>query len=221
MAGALTAAALAAPATAWSAAIALTPAKTCYRSGENVTLQGAGFTPNNSAAVALDGKRLGFASSDPKGSIRGKVTLGRIVGERNRVITATDQANPANTATLTLHASGVAVSVKPRRAGPGRRVRIKAYGFTGSRRLYAHVRRGRFRRTVGLGRLKGPCRKLSRRVRVFSRSTKPGVYVVQFDGKRRYSSRTVPAIRYRVTIFPRVVGRGFASVADRSWAPVG
>lgn len=217
VAGVVTAAALIAPASSLAAALAVLPPKPCFRSGERVILFGTGFTPNSSAAVALDGKPLGFAASDAQGVIRGQVTLGSIRGERNRVLTAVDQANQANQATAPLHASGVAVSVKPRRAGPGKRVRVKAYGFTGSRRLYAHVRRGRFRRNVGLGRLRGSCGKLSRRLRVFSKSTRPGVYIVQFDGKRRYSKKTVPAITYRVTIFRRIVRRGFAAAAAESW----
>jgi hypothetical protein len=217
LAGVATAVALAAPASSSAATLAVAPAKTCYRSGEHLTLQGAGFTPNNAATVALDGKQLGSAASSAQGLIRGQITLGTIRGERNRVITAVDQANQANVGTLTLHASGVAVSVKPRRAGPGRRVRVRARGFTGARRLYAHVRRGRFHRNVRLGRLKGNCRKLSRRVRVFSRGTTPGVYIVQFDGKRRYSRKTVPSIRYRVTIFRTVFRRGFAAAAAESW----
>jgi hypothetical protein len=213
----VTGAALVVPATSWGAAIGLVPAKSCYRSGEHVTLGGNGFTPNNSAAVALDGKQLGFASSNPQGLLLGRITLGTIRGERNRVLTAVDQANQANVGTVTLHQSGVAVSVKPRKAGPGKRVRIKAYGFTGFRRLYAHVRRGRFHRNVGLGRLTGNCRKLSRRVRVFSAATRPGIYKVQFDGKRRYSKKTTPAITYRVTIFRRIIRRGFAAAAADSW----
>jgi hypothetical protein len=208
---------LAAPAGSWAAALAVFPPKSCYRSGEKVTLFGTGFTPFGSAAVAIDGKRLGLASSDGQGVIRGQVSLGSIRGERQRALTAVDQSNPGNVGTAAIHATGVAVNVKPRRAGPGKRVRVKAYGFTGSKRLYAHVRRGRFRRNVGIGRLKGGCRKLSRRIKIFSRGTRAGVYKVQFDGKRRYSKRTVPAVTYRVTIFRRIVRRGLAAAAAESW----
>jgi hypothetical protein len=217
VAGVVAAAVLILPASSMAAALAVFPPKPCYRSGERVTLFGTGFTPNASAAVALDGKPLGFATSNAQGTLSGQVRLGSIRGERNRVLTAVDQANQANQASVPFHATGVAVSVKPRRAGPGKRVRVKAYGFTGSRRLYAHVRRGRFRRNVGLGRLKGSCGKLSRRVKVLSKGTRPGIYIVQFDGKRRYSKKTVPAITYRVTIFRRIIRRGFAAAAADSW----
>ena len=222
--GAAAAALLAGPASAFGASVGVIPQKPCYRSaappnGEKVFLGGTGFTPNGTAEVTLDRKPLGMTAADPQGVIRGLLTLGSITGERNRLLAATDQANAANFGALNLHATGVALNVKPRRAGPGRPVRIKARGFTGSKRLYAHIRRGRYHRNVGIGRLKGACRKLSRRNRIFSAGTRPGVYRVQFDGKRRYSSRTVPRIRYRVTIFRRLVRRGSVSAASAaSWA---
>jgi hypothetical protein len=216
-AGALCVALLALPASALGASIGLVPAKRCYRAGEQVFLGGSGFTPNTPAEVTLDRRSLGQTVADGQGVIRGVLSLGLMTGERNRLLAATDQANPANFASLTLHATGVAVSVKPKRAGPGRPVRIEARGFTAAKRLYAHVRRGRYRRNVGIGRLRGACHKLSQRKRVFSAGTRPGVYIVQFDGNRRYSKKTRPRILYRVTIFPRVVRRGSASAAAESW----
>jgi hypothetical protein len=213
----LTVALLVLPASASAAGIGLTPQKRCYRAGEQVLLGGTGFTANSPAEVTLDRRSLGQTLANAQGAIRGILSLGLIRGERNRLLAVTDQANPTNFATLTMHATGVAVSVKPKHAGPGRAVRIKARGFTASKRLYAHVRRGRYHRNVGIGRLKGACRKLSRRKRVFSAATRPGVYSVQFDGKRRYSKNTRPRILYRVTIFRRVVRRGSASAAAESW----
>lgn len=221
-AGALGAAALALPGSAFGASIGLVPQKRCYRGGEQVFLGGTGFTANTSAEVTLDRKSLGRTPADGQGMIHGLLSLGAVRGERKRLLAVTDQANPANFATLTLHATDVAVTVKPRRAGPGRAVRIKARGFTGSKRLYAHVRRGRrYRRNVGIGRLRGGCRKLSMKKRIFSLGTRPGVYIVQFDGKHRYSKKTRPRILYQVTIFRRVVRRGSASAAvPESWVRV-
>jgi hypothetical protein len=213
----LSVALLALPASASAANIALVPHKNCYRAGEQVFLGGMGFTANSPAEVTLDRKSLGQTIADGQGVIRGVLSLGLITGERNRLLAVTDQANTANFGSLTLHATGVAVSVKPKRAGPGRAVRIKARGFTDSKRLYAHIRRGRYHRNVGIGRLKGACRKLSRRKRVFSAGTRPGVYIAQFDGKRRYSKKTRPRILYRVTIFRHLVRRGSASAAAESW----
>jgi hypothetical protein len=206
------------PASAFGASIGLVPRKSCYRSGEQVFLGGTGFTANTPAEVTLDRKSLGRTTADGQGMIRGLLSLGAVRGERKRLLAVTDQANAANYGALTLRATDVAVSVKPRRAGPGRAVRFKARGFTNSKRLYAHIRRGRrYRRNVGIGRLNGACRKLSRKKRIFSLGTRPGVYTVQFDGKRRYSKKTRPRILYRVTIFQRLVHRGSVSAAAESW----
>jgi len=206
------------PASAFGASIGVAPQKRCYRASERVFLGGSGFTANTPAEVTLDRKSLGQTPANGQGMIFGVLSLGAVRGERNRLLTVTDQANAANFATLTLRATDVAVNVKPRRAGPGRAVRIKARGFTASKRLYAHVRRGRrYRRNVGIGRLKGACGKLSRKKRIFRLGTRPGVYTVQFDGKRRYSKKTRPRILYRVTIFRRLVRRRSASTAAESW----
>lgn len=210
---------LGAPATASAASVAVFPRKACYRSaavpnGEKVFVGGTGFTPGAPAEVTLDRKSLGLTQvANPQGQVAGVLSLGAVSRERNRLLALTDQANPANFGTLALHASAVAVRVSPRRAGPGRSVRIKASGFTGTRRLYAHIRRGHHHRNVRIGRLRGACGKLSRRNRVFSGATRPGVYRVQFDGSRRYSSRTAPRILYRVTVFRR----RSASAAAAAW----
>jgi hypothetical protein len=215
---AVVAVALASPGAASGASIGLVPKKSCYRSGERVFLGGSGFTPNTAPEVTLDRRSLGRTQADAQGVIRGVLSLGSIRGERKRLLAATDQVNSSNFGALTLRATSVGLSVKPRRSGPGRRVRIKARGFTRSKRLYAHVRRGRrYRRNVRIGRLKGACRKLNRKVRVFPLGTRRGVYIVRFDGKRRYSRRTTPAFTYRVTIFRRLVRRRFASAAAESW----
>jgi hypothetical protein len=217
-ASALSVALLALPAGASGATIGVAPMKRCYRSGEQVFLGGNGFTANTPAEVTLDRKSLGQTVANAQGMIFGVLSLGLVSSERNRLLAVTDQANHANFGSLTLHTSGVAVSVKPRRAGPGRRVRIRARGFTASKRLYAHVRGARrYRRNVRVGRLKRSCHKLDRRVRIIPLGTRAGVYTVQFDGKRRYSKRTTPRILYRVTIFRRLVRRSSASAAAESW----
>jgi hypothetical protein len=217
-AGTLGAAVLAMPASAMGASIGLVPQKRCYRTGEQVFLGGTGFSANTAAEVTLDRKSLGRAPADGQGMIHGLLSLGAVRAERKRLLAVTDQASPAIFATLTLRATDVAVTVKPRRAGPGRAVRFKARGFTNSKRLYAHIRRGRrYRRNVGIGRLKGACRKLSRRKRIFALGTRPGVYTVQFDGERRYSKKTKPRILYRVRIFRRLVHGGSVSAAADSW----
>jgi hypothetical protein len=216
-AGTVGAALLVLPCSALGATIGLAPKKPCYRSGEQIFIGGSGYTANTPAEITLDHKSLGQTVANAQGMIFGVLSLGLVSGERNRLLAATDGANAANFATLTLHASGVAVNVRPRRAGPGRAVRITARGYTSSKRLYAHIRRGHFHRNAAVGRLKGACHKLSRRARLFPPGTRTGVYSVQFDGKRRYSKKTTPRILYRVTIFRTLVRRSSASTPSESW----
>jgi hypothetical protein len=224
--GAMTAVALTAPGGAAAAFIGLVPQRSCYRSAprgdpnlEQIFLGGNGFTPNAAAEITLDRRSIGRTTANGAGAIQGVLTLGSLRRERKRLLAATDQANPTNFATLTLRTTGVAVNVTPRRSGPGRRVRVRARGFNDSKRLYAHVRRGRrYRRNVRIGRLRRACHKLDRRRRIFSLGTRAGVYIVQFDGKRRYSARTVPRVRYKVTIFRRLARGALASASGaQSW----
>jgi hypothetical protein len=72
--------------------------------------------------------------------------------------------------------------------------------------VYAHIRRKRFRRNVRVGRLKGACRTTSKRVRLFNRRARAGVYRVQFDTFKRFRSRRVQRLNFRLTIFTTVRG---------------
>lgn len=208
--------ALAVPAAASAATLAVSPVKSCYRSGEKLGMTGAGFTPSSTATIAVDRAVLGSAATDATGAIPagGTLTVAQRRGEKVKQVTATDDANPANVGSLSLRVSAFTVGVRPRNGKPGARLRIAARGYLGRGTLRAHIVKGRSRRTVRVGRLKGACGSGTFRKRLFSRNTAPGVYRVQFDTKRRYSRRTQEKITYNVRIF-RVV-RPAAAVAP-SW----
>ena len=200
--GLATAAALAAPALSSAASITATPAKDCYRGdgvlnpetgvvgGEVVTLSGTGYTPGGIVAITSAGRSLGTDEVDDAGNFSGALTLNLAQGQTLKTFTATDQANPALTASLPLRTSALTVSLKPTQGRPDRRFRIGARGFTTGKYLYAHIVKGRFRRTVKIGRLKGLCHKITARKRLFSTNVATGVYRVQFDSKRKYSKKT-------------------------------
>jgi hypothetical protein len=194
---------LAVPASASAATLAVSPVKSCYRTGERVGLSGTGFTPNSTATIAVDGSSLGNAATDATGAIPpgGTLTVAQRSGEKVKNVTATDNANPANVGSLQLRVSAFTVGVRPRNGKPGARLRIAARGFLGPGTLRAHIVKGRSRRTVRVGRLRGPCGSGSFRKRLFSANTAPGVYRVQFDTRRRYSPRTQEKITYSVRIF--------------------
>jgi hypothetical protein len=182
--------ALAAPAAASAALLGAAPLKACYRAGEAITLAGSGYTPNQGVTIASDGQPLGSDIADAAGNFAGSLRVGVPSGEKVKTYSATDQSNPANTASVQLRVSALTVNLRPKRGRPDRVFRIGARGFTTGKVLWAHIVRRGYRRTVKVGRLKGDCHKISARKRLFPSSISTGLYRVQFDSKRRYSKRT-------------------------------
>jgi uncharacterized membrane protein len=192
--------ALVAAAPAQAATLTVVGTKSCYRAGDALILSGSGFTPGGQASVTLDGQDLGAVPVDAAGNFSAPLNIGTLQGIRTRTLVATDAANPANVAQAQFLGSSLAVAVKPRNGAAGRKLRIKASGFTTGKRLYAHVLRGKYRRNVFIGKLKGPCRTATVRRRVLPAGLATGIYTVQFDTKRRYSKKTKVWVRFRVTV---------------------
>lgn len=181
---------LVAPSAASAASVGAVPAKACYRAGERITLNGAGYTPNQGVTITSDGTALGSSIATPSGTFSGTLTVGVASGEKVKTYAGIDQSNPANVGSVQLRISALTVNLKPKKGPPNRRFKIGARGFTTGKRLYAHVVKGRFRRTVKIGRLKGACHKVKARKRLFPENVATGLYRVQFDSKRKYSKRT-------------------------------
>jgi len=203
-----TAVALAAPAVANAATLTATPEKSCYigsgildpetrlLGGEPILIAGSGYTPGGQVSVSVDGRTLGTDDVDAAGNFAGRLRPTVRQGERVKTITATDTSNPANTDSVPLRASELAVNLRPKHGRPNRRFRIGARGFTTGKALYVHVVRKGYRRTRRVGRLKGRCHKLVVRKRLFPRSIPNGRYRVQFDTRRRYRrDREVKVVR--------------------------
>jgi hypothetical protein len=194
--------ALAAPATASAATLTVDPVRPCYLERGWVFLMAEEYTPNGMVDFTRDGKLVASLQANAAGQIAGNLRLpGLIMGQRPLTYVATDQADPARTARVTLTTTATDVRVAPDNGPPNRRLRIRARGFKDGRTLWAHVRRtgrrpgGRVRtRTVRIGRVKGACWKVKARKRLFRRSTAAGRYRVQFDTFRRYKPRR--AIEY-------------------------
>jgi hypothetical protein len=194
--------ALAAPATASAATLTVDPVRPCYLERDRVFLMAEEYTPNGMVDFTRDGKLVASLQANAAGQIAGNLRLpGLIMGQRPLTYVATDQADPARTARVTLTTTATDVRVAPDNGPPNRRLRIRARGFKDGRTLWAHVRRtgrrpgGRVRtRTVRIGRVKGACWKVKARKRLFRRSTAAGRYRVQFDTFRRYKPRR--AIEY-------------------------
>jgi hypothetical protein len=192
--------ALVVTAPAEAATLAVVGSKSCYRAGDALILSGSGFTPGGQASVTLDGQDLGAVPTDAAGNFTAPLNIGTLKGVGTRTLIATDAANPANVAQASFLGSALAVTVKPRNGAAGRKLRIKASGFTTGKRLYAHVVRGKYRHNVFIGKLKGPCRTAKVKRRVLPAGLAPGIYTVQFDTKRRYAKKTKVWVKFRVTV---------------------
>jgi hypothetical protein len=190
---------------AHGAAIAITPAKACYLSGETITLTGNGYTAGYPVEVALDGTSLGQLGADAAGNIGAQITLGRMRGAKSHALTAVDTANAANAATASFLATTFRVTVKPRNTRAGRPRTLRGYGFMGMANVFMHVRGpGGYKSDKRLARPQGPCGTFGVRRRIVRPGARTGSYRVQFDGVKRFSKKTRPRVRGTMRVYPRV-----------------
>ena len=190
--------ALAIPASASAASLTVTPQKRCYSSGESVNLLGADFSPLGSASVTRDGTPLGSLQTDANGAFNGILTLAQTRGRQTKPYTATDEAVSTLSASAQITVSAVRVDLSPPNGAPGRRMSIKASGFTTGKTLWAHVTKGKSKRTLKIGRLSGACGGLKARRRLLPRNAALGLHTIQFDTFKKYSRKQ--PVRYRYTI---------------------
>jgi hypothetical protein len=213
-------AAFALPAAASAAELEVKPDKRCYGSGETVNLLGTGFTPNlrSGISVTKDGEPIGELSTDPTGSLNGRLTLGQRNGKRTSTYTATDTSIPTLTASDQITVSEVDVRLRPKSGAPGRLVTIGAVGFTMGRTLWAHVVRGRSVRHIRIGRLQRACHKLRKKRRLLRQNAAVGVYTIQFDAHRKYVRQRPQSVGFRITVVRRVRPASTASAASMGWS---
>src|SRR3954447_12508346 len=192
--------ALAAPATASAASLSVSPQKRCYSSGETLNLMGADFSPLGNASITRDGTALGSLKTDANGGFTGILTVAQTSGKRTKTYTATDDAVSTLSASAQITVSAVRVDLSPANGAPGRRMSIKASGFATGKTLWAHVTKGKSRRTLKIGDLSGACGGLKTRKRLLPRNAAVGVHTIQFDTFRKYNRKQPVNDRYTVTV---------------------
>lgn len=196
---AMVAACLTAASTASAATMTIEPKRSCHSSGETVTLEGTGFTPNGKVSVARDGQTLDpLLNLDPTGAFLGELTLYLRSGKANRTYTATDTTDTSIVATRRALVIAPTVNIRPADLEVGLRARIGANGFATGPTLYAHIFRTADKngkqlknqkpRNLRIGHLKGRCGKLLARKKLFSKRAPLGDYTIQFDTYRRYEA---------------------------------
>ena len=218
--------AAAAPPSAGAATVSLD--KACYREGSSPVGTGGGFTPNTPISITLDGGEIPDPNPDPNrepvtSDAAGNVSFTFGVGsppgaQRRYTLGASDGTNTAQTV---FTATDLDVGVRPASGNPGRRKRVTARGFDPGRILRFHVR-GPRRKNGRVGRVKGPCGKVNKRVKIFKSTYPTGVYTVQFDQRRRYSVGSSPRVVFTVRIFrvARASIAGAAFAAGETWTPL-
>src|SRR3954471_6268399 len=197
-------------AAAAEATLGVDPGAACYREQSRVFLPGAGFTPNGNVVFTRDGTPLGDpVQADGGGQLSPQLILpGLVSGQRQLTYHATDQTDTTLSAQVNLLVTATDVVLKPAGGPPNRMLTIQARGFFGGATLYAHVVRIGKRasgkaRNMRIGKVEGPCMKVTPHRRLFSKHRAAGRYRVQFDTFRRYQgSRTVKRL-FTVTVFRR------------------
>jgi hypothetical protein len=219
-----TAAALAAPAAASAATLSVDPVAPCYREQSTVSLVGQGFTPNAGVAFSRSGRSLGSPiAADASGQVSASLTLPDLFsGQQRLTYLATDTANSSITSQIGLMVSATDVGVKPSHGAPNRLLTINARGFIGGgTTLWAHIVKGgkKKARTARIGRVRGSCKTLKAKKRLFDAGAQAGVYHVQFDTFRTYKKSRVVKVEFSVTVFKTV--RPAAAAASTGWQRVG
>jgi hypothetical protein len=193
--------ALATPAAASAATLAVDPASPCYREQDTVFLTAQSYTPSGFVDFTRDGRLINQLQADASGAISAELRLLDLLsGQRRVTYVGTDTTDPSITAEVSLLVTATDVTVAPDNGPANRLMTIKARGFFGGRTLWAHiVRIGRgarasAARTVRVGPVRGACKRVSAKKRLFRQGTATGRYRVQFDTFRRY--RANRAIEY-------------------------
>jgi hypothetical protein len=193
----------------------------CYREQSTVHLVGGGFTQNGQVVFTRDGTPIGSPIvASAAGELFPQLILpGLVSGQKRLTYVATDQTNPALSAQVSLLVSATDVGLRPEGGAPHRLLTINARGFFGGSTLYAHVvRTGRHAgkaRNLRIGRIRGSCKQVEARRRLFSKGTPPGKYRVQFDTFRRYKSKREIETEFIVTVF-RTAGTARATASGLS-----
>ncbi len=215
VAAATAALAIAAPASASAASLTVEPQKSCYGSGEVVRVAGLGFTPGAEVVITREGESLGAPVADATGAFSGESHARAGPGQAHQHLRRDGHASiRALTASTQLTVSAVNVTMGPPNGPPSRLLTIKASGFTLGKTLWAHVRKGQFKRNVKIGSLKRACHVLRAQRRLLRPGAETGVYKIQFDTFKKYRAKRVQFVTYELRVF-RTFGFGIASASSR------
>jgi len=196
---AATALALALPASP-AAAASLADLKPCYASTgqkteqlEDIVVQGDSFAQLSTVEVLVDGVVVGSAPTGSVGEFQLLVDAPHQPrGERAFTLEARDGVNVVTTQS---RVTNLAVTMRPKRSAPSRRVRFRGRGFTQAGPVFAHyLFGGKEQKTVRLARRStAPCGTFSvKRRQIPVADARVGRWIMQVDQKRAYSPEPDP-----------------------------
>lgn len=154
-----------------------------------------------------DGTAVGSAPTDAAGTAAAPFTFGRLDAVKSHTLTGSDGTTTASTTYVgTTHQ----VATRNRRGKPGKKTKLRGYGFLFGPKAYMHVRGHGIRRNRFLARPQAPCGTFTVRKAFVPKTAPTGKYRVQFDARKRYSKKTRPRLRYRLTVFRTFSSAAFA-----------
>jgi hypothetical protein len=185
-------------ASAEAADLTLDPVAPCYLSGTSATISGTGFAAGAGITVTEDGKPRGSTVADTSGAFAATWNFGGLKAAKSHTITATDGTT---TASLTYMGTTHQVATKNKNGKPGKKVKLRGYGFLFGKKAFMHVRGHGIKSDKFLARPKAPCGTFTVK-KAFVPSNAPiGTYRVQFDAKKKFSKRTKPRLVSQLTVF--------------------
>jgi hypothetical protein len=186
-----------------ASAAQLTVTGRCFASGQRVALSGTAFTPG--APVSIAGDVTGAGQADPAGVLATAVTAPPIaeLGPRRVTVTAVDQMNPANTATVRVKVVREAYgSNRPVAGRPQELTTWRFAGFAPGEPVYAHfLLDGRSRGDHRFGVARGDCGTLTARAARLAgvRAPEPGRWTLKLDQRMTYREATPgSAVTFRI-----------------------
>lgn len=184
-----------------AATLSLDPAKQCYLSGTTATISGTGFTPGGTVNVTNDGEARGSTVADTSGAFTGTWTFGGLKAVKSHMLVATDATNPATQGSLSYVGTTQQVATKDSRGKPGKKKKLRGYGFIFGTKAFMHVRGHGIKSNVFLKRVKAPCGTFTVRKAFVPSGAPVGKYRVQFDHKKGYKKNRAGSIAYELTVF--------------------
>jgi hypothetical protein len=176
------------------------PLKACYVSAglteaerETLVIRGQDFGMQGAVEVLFDGVVMGSALTGSIGEFEVRLPAPfQETGERAFTVTVRDATAEVS---QTTRVTNLAMTVKPRRSSPSRRVRIRGRGFTRDAPVFAHYLFGGTEQArVRLARRStAPCGTFSVKRRLLPiANARNGRWIMQVDQKRAYSPEPDP-----------------------------